>query len=160
MSTINFEEARLSILKKRHISQIRKLGEFIEYCVIPDYDEILDFESIDRLPVCDTEIQLAKVSSKRYLASVLFHEDEYNLDNVLNWLTEHRISFFTTPKDSYLISHASFIIDKFIFEDCVLALYRKGHTVFQIDHSDLEDAFRPTGVDYLVSYDEEIQCFT
>ncbi len=51
MNVIELEEARFHFLKKRYSYRRRMLGEFIEYCLIPGYEELLDCDSIDRIPV-------------------------------------------------------------------------------------------------------------
>lgn len=140
MNIINLEERRLNKLRDRFKNRIRKMDDYYDYSVIPDYELELDFDTIDRLPISCIVAQVAKVGDEHVLVS-LAQGVEYGVEWLLSWLNAYQVAFFPCAQESYQIKNASRIFDALYFEGCALIYSRKGHTTLTVNHSELEDVF-------------------
>lgn len=140
MNIINFEKERLNILKKRYASRIRQMGDYYEYCVIPDYEITLDYDCIDRIPISGVIVHIAKVWREYHLVSIAV-DQEYGLDALLEFLFNHQISFFSNHQAYYQIDKASKVFESLYFDGCAIIHSSKGQETILVDDYELEDVF-------------------
>ena len=154
MNVIQFNEAKGHLLKKRYLPHLRTLGDFFEYCVIPEYDEILDNESIERVKVDDVRVHLAKVDGRFLLASILFEKAEFHTSSIANWLFNYAILIEHEARDEHSIENALDLVRGITFDGQPLVKYSKGpYEVFYYPNEFEEvletfDQLGPTPVDF------------
>lgn len=126
MHIINFDQARLTILKKRYIPRVRRLGQFLEYCLIPEYDETDELHTLERVQVDDVRVHLLWINGRYRLASILFDAEDFSLEGVLNWLFAFGILLDSGTRAEHGIDDALAVEFGLTFSGQPLVKYSRG----------------------------------
>lgn len=126
MNLIDFAAAKKNLLKNRYAPQLRMLGDFIEYCVIPEYDEMVDFETLERVQVDDVRVHLLRMDGRYLLASILFAKDEFTVSDVALWLFDFNILLEQEAHYDQFIPDALKLVLGVTFSEQPLVKYSKG----------------------------------
>lgn len=107
-------------------NQIRKIDNNYEYCIIENYEDVLDFGDAQAIQVGQVFANLLEVKDRLIFVSILFPTSKFDINGVIEWLNNYAIYWNGTGKSERLISGAEEIISGVKFKGCPILLYRRG----------------------------------
>jgi hypothetical protein len=139
-------------LMKRRIEQLAKqMREFqdrFEYCFIQAYEEEYEGFDIHAIPMDNVNIVLIEVNSELKLAGVEFEKSHFTIEQVVTWLKQMNVFIGSKKNTSHVIEDGHQILGAFKFTGHVLALYRKGKEILEINPDKLIEITEKFGLEY------------
>lgn len=135
MGISDLEKFRRNLIISDKNKQLRKLQNYYEYCLLKEYDAFLEFENAQAVQIGPVFANLVETNAQFIPVSIMFSDDEFDLDDVISWLNQYSIYYESSPKTNGKIERADEIIQGLKFKGNIIILYRKGRKKLEYDSS-------------------------
>ena len=119
---------------------VREFDDRYEYCYIKEYEEIYDDFECDSIQFDDVFVQLLTVEDKRFIVSIDFPKNKFDLRSIIYWLDMNDVKI---ANDNYdYITNASSVIKGLLFKGTSIILYKKGNENIYLNRDNLREVIK------------------
>lgn len=124
---------------KKIAERIRKDPDSYEYCIIPNYEDQLIFTRAECIQIGDCYANLIKNGDHYVLVSVLFHEEDWNVPAIVDWVKYFGITVHPPTTSVIEITQAEDIYEAVKFRGHAVIMYARGTKTISLDPNELEE---------------------
>lgn len=124
---------------QKFIDELREYPDSFEYMIVNNYEHKFTFHRTECVQMDDCFAQLIEAGDHYKLVSMMFMKEDWSVQKILDFLSEHRIEIFHPISDSFVIQNASEIIDAKLFNGQPLVLCKKGKQSISLNPINLEE---------------------
>lgn len=127
MEVVDFGNLRREQALSEKNTQMRKIEDHYEFCLVKDYDSILEFENAQAVQLGPVFANLVEMKERYIFVSIMFPTGKFDLDGVISWMDHFGIHWDAGKNTGSTVSGAAEILQGLKFKGNPIILYRKGH---------------------------------
>lgn len=143
-SVILLESVKKEMLRQKYMNKIFKYQDIIEYCLVDDYEgRYLNFgyKSVSIDLGFWKEISLVEKGGHILLSAIIFKQNGYSSEGVLDWLESNKVIYINADKynESFVVKNVSEISNVLLYKGNLIVTYVPGKEEVVINKNDYKE---------------------